>query len=117
MANKKPVDIESAINEVSKKLSNCRSLRRGKILVRTTETGGGDYFVHTSDRGVELVRQASMETPPDFEIIGDGRLIQAALSGEKDVRALFLAGGLRVRGDLRYLSDLAMELGILKDPL
>jgi len=29
----------------------------------------------------------------------------------------FLAGGFRVRGDLRYFSDLAMEIGILENPL
>ncbi len=36
---------------------------------------------------------------------------------QKDAVREFLAGGLRVRGDLRYLSDLGMELGFLHRPL
>jgi hypothetical protein len=28
-----------------------------------------------------------------------------------------MVGGLRIRGDLRYFSDLAVELGILETPL
>lgn|SRR5574341_2171900 len=117
VSNREAVDIEPTLREVSKKLPNCRSLRHGNILVRTTGPGGGDYYVQSSDRGVELKREAPMETLPDIEIMGEGRVIQAALGGGKDVRALFLSGGLRVRGDLRYLSDLALELDILKEPL
>ncbi len=113
----KPVDLEPNLREISKTLSNCRSLRHGRIVIRTTDAGGGDYYIESSERGVEVVRQVVQETPADLEIIGESRRVQAALSGGKDVRALFLSGGLRVRGDLRYLSDLAMELGILKEPL
>ena len=43
--------------------------------------------------------------------------INAILAGTKDARKEFLAGGFRVRGDLRYLSNVALELGILKEPL
>ena len=54
---------------------------------------------------------------PTIEIMGDARRIQAALSGDKDPRVLFLAGGFRIRGDLAYFSDLVVELGILKEPI
>jgi hypothetical protein len=54
---------------------------------------------------------------PTIEIMSSASRIQAALSGDKDPRALFLAGGFRVRGDLAYFSDLAVELGILKEPI
>jgi hypothetical protein len=49
--------------------------------------------------------------------MGDANTVRAILDGDRDAREQFLAGGLRVQGDLRYLSDLALELGVLKEPL
>jgi hypothetical protein len=50
-------------------------------------------------------------------VIGDAGAVQDILDGRVDARERFLAGGIRVRGDLRYLSDLGLELGLLKQPL
>ena len=55
--------------------------------------------------------------PSFIEVMGDANTVRAILDGETDTREQFLAGGLRVWGDLRYLSDLALELGVLKEPL
>ena len=60
---------------------------------------------------------AMLPAVPTLEIMGDARRIAAVISGGKNARKEFLAGGFRVRGNLRYLSDVAMELGILKIPL
>lgn len=109
--------IEPALKQVSGKLAGCKALRQSTILVHATGTGGGDFCLRATDKGVELVSGAAMETPPSIEIIGDVRRIQSVLAGTKDARALFLAGAFRLRGDLRYFSDLALELGIIKEPL
>jgi hypothetical protein len=68
----------------------------------------------TDEVGVVLTlkKGAISDSPPTIQIIGDARRILGVLAGQKDARTHFLAGGFRVRGDLRYLSDLAVELGI-----
>jgi hypothetical protein len=114
---RKSTDLEQALEKVTKKIADCQTLKNGIILVRATGTGGGDYSLECSDRGVQLMKGAVMETPPVIEIIGDARRINGVIAGRKDARTHFLAGGFRIRGDLSYFSDLALELGILKDPL
>jgi hypothetical protein len=114
---KKPVKMEPALKRVTNKLADCKALRTSVIRVRATGSGGGDFYIQSSDKGVELVKDAVVKDDPTIEIMGDVRRIQSVLDGSKDARALFLAGAFRIHGDLRYFSDLALELGILKEPL
>lgn len=110
--------LADALADVASKLNKSKSLKRATIAIRATGPGGGDFQFETDPKGVKLVRNApATDMAPTIEIMGNARRIQAALSGDKDPRALFLAGGFRVRGDLTYFSDLAVELGILKEPI
>ena len=111
------VNIKPALQRIARKLADCKALRKGLILVRATGPSGGDYCLESSDAGVRLVKGVTTEIPPAIEIIGDAGLMRGVLAGLKDARTHFLAGGFRIRGDLRYFSDLALELGILKEPL
>jgi hypothetical protein len=61
--------------------------------------------------------EAGLEREPVLEIHADAETVQRILDGEKDAAKQFFAGGIRVRGDLRYLSDVALELGLLEQPL
>lgn len=94
-------------------------MRPGDIVFRLAGPGGGSFVVECSERGASVVESAAagFDRTPLIEVIGDAERIQAVLNGEKDAREQFLAGGIRVRGDLRYLSDIALELGIIKEPL
>jgi hypothetical protein len=56
-------------------------------------------------------------SPPLLEVIGDPRRIGAIVRGTKDARMQFFAGGIRVRGDMHYLSEIGMRLGFLKKPI
>lgn len=98
----------------TKRVSQTKALKEGSIVFRLT--GEGDYCVDCSPKTAELTVGMPRSTPI-IEVLGDAKRIQAILEGKKDARAQFMAGGLRVRGDLRYLSDLALELGILEEPL
>jgi hypothetical protein len=110
--------VAEALGEVTARLSKSKSLKKATIVVRATGAGGGNFRLDTDSKGAKLVREPPpSDTPPTIEIMGDARRIQAALSGDKDPRALFLGGGLRIRGDLAYFSDLAVELGLLKEPV
>jgi hypothetical protein len=114
----KRLPVAEALADVESRLNKSKSLKKATIVIRATGPGGGDFRFETDPKGVKLVRDAPpTDMAPTIEIMGDARRIQAALSGDKDPRALFLAGGLRIRGDLAYFSDLAVELGILKEPL
>jgi hypothetical protein len=95
-------------------------MKRGDIVFRLTGSGGGtSYRVECGDGQARVAETtiASTGSAPLIEVIGDARSIQSILAGEKDARMQFLAGGFRVRGDLRYLSDVALELGLIKEPL
>ena len=72
--------------------------------------------MHSSRGKVEVSDAPKGAKAPLIEVFGDRKRIQAIIDGEKDPRAQFLAGGLRVRGDLRYLSDLAVDIGLLDEP-
>jgi len=51
------------------------------------------------------------------EVIGSSAKVRALISGDRDPVKVFLSGGVRLRGDLRYASDLALELGLIEEPL
>ncbi len=124
MAAKKPAratvlsPLERALEQLTRRLAGRPIVRQGTILVRATGTEKGEYFLECSKKRVRLAKRTATGTAtPTIEIIGKARQISAVLSGTKDARKNFLAGGFRVRGDLRYASDLALALGILKEPL
>jgi len=108
--------VESALQMLAERLSRCRALRKSSIVIRASGAGGGEYCVECAPGGAKLANTRPT-APPTIEVTGEARQIEALLHGQKDPRKLFLAGGLGVRGDLRYLSDLAVELGLLKKPL
>ena len=108
-------DVRAVLAEVAERGAKGRTQRTGPILLRLTGEGGGDHYVHFAARGARVTTEAPDE-PPLFEVTGDAKRIQSILEGKKEGRAQFFAGGIRVRGDLQYLSDLAYELGLIKEP-
>ena len=113
---KKEACAETLLNDLTKRLSKAKQLREGDILVHFTGDIESEYCLNCSAEGVQLSKERRHGMPL-IEVISDAKRIQAILQDERDARMQFLAGGIRVRGDLRYFSDLAMELGILKEPL
>lgn len=65
---------------------------------------------------VDLV-QGAPEDEPLIELIGDPKNLQALLDRKKNPLALFAVGGFRIRGNPTYISALAIELGILDQPI
>ena len=111
-------NVRATLAETAKGLSGSKALKKGTIAFRLTGEGGGDFCLDCTAKGAALVEGLSPRAEvPSIEIIGEAKLVRAILEGKKDARVQFLAGGLRVRGDLVYLSDLAVERGILKEPI
>ena len=100
-------------DSLGKRIAAHPALCRGTVAFRLSGPDGGDFFVSNG----RVLAEPDSDRPPTIEIIGDARRIQAILGGKKEPRKQFLAGGIRVRGDLRFLSDLMLELGLLKEPL
>jgi SCP-2 sterol transfer family len=104
------------LRPVVERAAKLERLRDGVVRFRFAD--GGDAVIRCSRGKADLSDEpAPMEGEPLFEIMGDRKRIQAIIEGKKDPRLQFLAGGLRIRGDIRYFSDIAMELGILSEPL
>ena len=108
--------IEDSLKSFAVRANKSKVFRREPMVFKLSGTSGGDYFLDWS-AGAVRVSKGNPSGRPLVELIGDARRIIAVLEGRKDARKQFLAGGFRVRGDLRYISDLAMDLGIVKEPI
>lgn len=112
-------ELEEAVVTVAEKLHRDRLLRDGTIVLRADSEAAAGLVVRMGPKGFEVVPLAGVEegAPPLLEVIGDPRRLAAIVRGEKDGRRQFLAGGIRVRGDMSYLSELGMRLGFLDTPI
>lgn len=109
--------LRHSLDEIAAKIANARNARAGDIVLRLSGKNAGTYRLSAGQGEVRVFETAGMDTQPVIEVMGDAEAVQAILDGKADARKQFLAGGIRLRGDLRYFSDLALELGLLKHPL
>jgi hypothetical protein len=107
--------VEAIVRKFSADFEKARTRRVGSILLRLTGENGGDFYVHSTNAGCSVSHEAAAG-PPHVEVIGDADRICAILAGDKEGRLQFYAGGMRVRGDLQYLSELAHEMGLIREP-
>jgi hypothetical protein len=112
-------ELGEAVDTVAKKLHGDRLLREGSIVLRTDSEAADGLVVRAGSGSFEVAPLAGAQegAAPLIEVIGDPRRLAAIVRGEKDARKQFLAGGLRVRGDMAYLSELGMQLGFLDKPI
>jgi hypothetical protein len=109
--------LDTTLNELARKVQGSRKLRRGDIAFRLSGQGKAAMVLAADGDGVRVLPAADRQQTPLIEVLGDAETVRKVLAGEVEGRKQFLAGGIRVRGDLRYLSDLALELGLLAKPL
>jgi hypothetical protein len=113
--------LHKSLERLAKRLPESKSLKAGDIVFKLAGPGGATltFAIQSSQSQARVVASdvSATDRPPLIEVIGDAETIQAIIDGKKDARRQFLAGGIRIRGDLLYLSDMALELGLLKEPL
>lgn len=113
--------VDQVLKQLAGRFDRAHSRKEGTIHLQLLGAGGGD-FVIASDRLKTTVSGGAKSKPAvsgesaHLRIIGDADRIRAILEGRKDGLAAFAGGGIRVQGDLRYLSALATELGFVKKP-
>lgn len=113
------VNVKDSLVRVAKKLAASSSTKRGQIVLHLSGSGGAEYCIDCSP-GKATVSEgaASLRAgQPLIEVTGKASTVAAILEGKKDPLKQFAAGGLRIRGDLRYFSDMALELGIIDTAL
>jgi hypothetical protein len=108
--------IEASLRAFGERASKTRSLRTGSIVFHLGGALGGSYVLDCSP-GHADVSEVIPGDRPLFEVIGDAETVRELLDGKTDARDLFLSGAFRIRGDLRYVSDLALEMGLLREAL
>jgi hypothetical protein len=106
--------VEAIVRKFSADFERARTRRVGSILLRLSGENGGDFYLHSTDAGCSVSYEATA-TPPQVEVIGNADRICAILQKDKDGRLQFYAGGMRVRGDLEYLSERAHEMGHIRE--
>jgi hypothetical protein len=120
--------LKNSLERLSERLGRGKSLRSGHIVFQVSGSDGGNFHLQCSEGQARLVESSDIsmdalprDGSPLIEVIGEASriqaVIQAVLSGEKDATKHFYAGGFRIRGNPRYLSDIALELGVIKQPL
>ena len=105
--------VELIVRKFSSDFEKAQTRRVGSILLRLSGENGGNFYLHSTNSGCSVLHEAA-EAPPHVEVIGDADRICAILRGDKEGRLQFYAGGMRVRGDLQYLSELAHEMGFIR---
>ena len=106
------------MKRVAERLSESKRLQAGTIVVRLRGAGGGDFCLDCTPESVKLLSRLPRQTePPRIEVIGDAAAIEEIIQAKADPVVHFFRGRFRVRGDLRYLSDLAMEFNLIQQPL
>jgi hypothetical protein len=110
---------EQMVGALAQRLEASANVRSGDIVLHLSGAGGGEFCL-TCRPGSAVVSPAGRgpgERKPLIEVWGDANVIRSVVDGDKDAVKQFMVGGIRIRGDLRYFSDLALELGILDAPL
>ena len=108
-----------SLGRLAERLQETGMMREGTVVLHLSGSAAGDYHLETRGRKVQVVdaADAPLDREVALEIRGDAETVQAIIDGDKDAAKEFFAGGIRVRGDLRYLSDVMLELGFLERPL
>ena len=108
----------NALRNLRKRLVNSNSLRKGNLVFRLKGQGGGDFCIRCSGKTVRLHRSLpKTKDPPLIEMIGQADSIKRILDGASNPMVSFRRGNFRIRGDIKYISELAMVLGLLRRPL
>ena len=109
-----PSEIELSLTAVSRKLSDSTQLKPGSILIRFTDSGE-ENSIEMTGREARVIR-AAPATAPLVEVSGPSKVLKAIMDGRKEASRAFLAGGIRVQGDVPYLEALLKEIGLLQCP-
>lgn len=103
-----------SLDKTAKSLTKVAARKAGAIQFDLTGREAGDYTLNVDARRNVSAKQGKPTGKPKIRIRGDGQQIRMVLEGKRDARKAFLAGKIRVRGDIRYLERLLADAGLMK---
>ena len=110
----KATSIEPLLRDLAARMN--RATKAGEqhsIRIQLLGEGSGVWGIETVKGEVRLSRGAGPSNPT-VEVIAEPAVIRAILEGKKDGRAAFMAGGIRVRGDVGAVERLSAAMGTHK---
>lgn len=106
--------VRTRLEAFGQRLTQTRNRRYGAILLHLTGEEAGDWCLDYSGEAISVL-QGKGDAAPVVEVTGNAKRIVAILEGRKEARKAFVAGGIRVRGDIPYLEAIGREMGFIRD--
>lgn len=103
--------IEKSLTALGRRLSSSAPKKHGSILLSFTDSGE-QCCLEGTDREPVVAQGAGAE-PPLVRIAGPSSVLKAIMDGKKEASRAFVAGNIRVSGDLVHLEALLKDLGLL----
>jgi hypothetical protein len=102
------------LKDFSTRLASLEARKPGAIQFHLSGTESGEFALEVDQqRRVTQIAGRSRLTPL-IRITGDGKQVRMVLESKRSAAKAFLAGGVQVRGDIRYLENVLRELKLLK---
>jgi putative sterol carrier protein len=104
--------LETTLSSLAARVSEEAPRAQGSIVVHVTDTGE-EFSVEGTGKRSKVAR-SSGKGEPAVQVRGTAEVIRAVLDGEVEASRAFASGGIRVKGDLRYLEGVLKDLGLLQ---
>jgi hypothetical protein len=103
-----------ALEAVATRFASMEARKTGAIQFQLTGQEGGQFALEVDQQ--RRVKQIAGMSPLKQKILvtGNGKQVRMVLEGKRSAAKAFLAGGVQVRGDIRYLESVLRELKLLK---
>lgn len=103
-----------ALEAITKRFASVETREPGAIQFQLTGDEGGDFALEVDNRRQVKQTAGNSQQKRKILVTGDGDKVRMVLEGKRDPAKAFLAGGIQVRGDIRYLERVLQELKLLK---
>ncbi len=108
------LSLGEAVVNTAKKLARTKARSPGAIQFELSGRQGGAFEINVDRRLRVTCRKGPSRRKPRIRIVGSDKNVRMVLEGKRDARKAFFAGGLQVRGDIRYLERLLEDLKLMK---
>jgi SCP-2 sterol transfer family protein len=106
--------MEAALLALGGRVSKAVPRAHGSIVVHCTDTG--EEFALEGMGSAPRVSRGRGNGPHQVEVRGPAAVLRAVAEGRHEPARALAAGGIRVRGDLRYLEAMLKDVGLLECP-
>jgi len=103
--------LEPTLSRLAGRVSRAVPQVQGSIVVRCSDRDE-EYRIEGLGRSPRVVKEVAAGQPA-VRVTGPTSVIQEVLDGKLEASRAITGGGIRVRGDLKYLESVLKDLGLL----